>query len=40
MLPAVTPPNLPKYNSDKWDPVFARGAEKGIVFVLRTGTGL
>jgi len=40
MLPAVTPPNLPKYNSEKWDPIFAKGAEKGIVFVLHTGTGL
>jgi predicted TIM-barrel fold metal-dependent hydrolase len=40
MLPAVTPPNLPKYNSDKWDPIFARAAEKGIVFVMHTGTGL
>jgi len=40
MLPAATPPNLPKYNSEKWDPIFARAAEKGIVFVLHTGTGL
>ncbi|MGQ5700558.1 amidohydrolase family protein [Sandaracinobacteroides sp. A072] len=40
MLPAVTPPNLPKYNSEKWDPVFAKGAELGIVFVMHTGTGL
>ncbi|MBV9510984.1 MAG: amidohydrolase [Caulobacteraceae bacterium] len=40
MLPAVTPANLPKYNSEKWDPVFAKGAEKGIVFVMHTGTGL
>lgn len=40
MLPASTPANLPKYNSDKWDPVFARAAELGIVFVMHTGTGL
>lgn len=40
MLPAVTPANLPKYNSDQWDPIFARAAEKGIVFVMHTGTGL
>ena len=40
MLPAVTPPNLPKYNDEKWDAVFARGAELGIVFVMHTGTGL
>lgn len=40
MLPAVTPPNLPKYNSEAWDVVFAKGAELGIVFVLHTGTGL
>lgn len=40
MLPAVTPPNIPKYNDAAWDPVFALGAELGIVFVLHTGTGL
>lgn len=40
MLPAATPPGLPKYNSEKWDPVFARAADLGIVFVLHTGTGL
>ena len=40
MLPAVTPPGMPKYNDDKWDPVFARAAQLGIVFVLHTGTGL
>jgi len=40
MLPAVSPPGLPKYNSEKWDVVFAKGAELGIVFVLHTGTGL
>jgi predicted TIM-barrel fold metal-dependent hydrolase len=40
MLPAVTPPNLPKYNDEKWDPVFAKGAALGIVFVMHTGTGL
>lgn len=40
MLPAVTPESLPKYNDEKWDPIFARAAEKGIVFVLHTGTGL
>ncbi len=40
MLPAVTPPNLAKYNDEKWDPVFAKGAALGIVFVMHTGTGL
>lgn len=40
MLPAVTPPNMPKYNDEKWDAVFAKGAELGIVFVMHTGTGL
>ncbi len=40
MLPAVTPPNLPKYNDEKWDPVFALAGELGIVFVMHTGTGL
>ena len=40
MLPAVTPPGLPKYNDERWDRVFAKGAEKGIVFVMHTGTGL
>jgi predicted TIM-barrel fold metal-dependent hydrolase len=40
MLPAVTPPNLPKYNDAQWDQVFAKGAQLGIVFVLHTGTGL
>ena len=40
MLPAVTPPGLAKYNDERWDPVFAKAAEKGIVFVMHTGTGL
>ena len=40
MLPAVTPPNMPKYNDEKWDPVFNLAGELGIVFVLHTGTGL
>lgn len=40
MLPAVTPPKLPKYNDEKWDVVFAKGAALGIVFVMHTGTGL
>ena len=40
MLPAVTPASLPKYNDEKWDPVFARAAALGIVFVMHTGTGL
>ena len=40
MLPATTPPTLPKYNSDAWDPVFAKAAALGIVFVMHTGTGL
>lgn len=40
MLPAVTPPSLPKYNDEKWDPVFKLAGELGIVFVLHTGTGL
>lgn len=40
MLPATTPPGLPKYNSEAWDPVFAKAASLGIVFVMHTGTGL
>lgn len=40
MLPSVTPPNLPKFNDEAWDPVFAKGAALGIVFVMHTGTGL
>lgn len=40
MLPAVTPPGMPKYNSETWDVVFAKGAQLGIVFVMHTGTGL
>lgn len=40
MLPAATPPNLPKYNDPAWDPVFAKAAALGIVFVMHTGTGL
>ena len=40
MLPAVSPPNLPKYNDPQWDVVFAKGAQLGIVFVMHTGTGL
>lgn len=39
MLPAVIPAHLPKYNDVKWDAIFARGAERGMVFVLHTGTG-
>jgi predicted TIM-barrel fold metal-dependent hydrolase len=40
MLPAVTPDGMCKFNDEKWDPVFARAADKGIVFVMHTGTGL
>jgi predicted TIM-barrel fold metal-dependent hydrolase len=40
MLPASIPPHLPKYNDEKWDTVFAKGAAHGIVFVMHTGTGL
>ncbi|NIJ36772.1 putative TIM-barrel fold metal-dependent hydrolase [Sphingopyxis panaciterrae] len=40
MLPATTPQDLPKYNSEAWDPVFAKAASLGIVFVMHTGTGL
>lgn len=40
MLPAASPPNLPKYNDPRWDPIFAKAAQLGIVFVLHTGTGL
>jgi predicted TIM-barrel fold metal-dependent hydrolase len=40
MLPAVTPPSLPKYNDEQWDPVFHLAGELGIVFVCHTGTGL
>jgi len=39
MLPAVTPPGLPLYNDEVWDPVFAKAAEHNIVFVMHTGTG-
>ncbi len=40
MLPAASPPNLPKYNDAGWDPVFAKAAQLGITFVMHTGTGL
>ena len=40
MLPATTPTGLPKYNNEAWDPVFAKAAKLGIVFVMHTGTGL
>ena len=40
MLPATSPTGMPKYNDEKWDPIFAKGAEHGIVFVMHTGTGL
>lgn len=40
MLPAATPTGLAKYNDEAWDPVFARAAARGIVFVMHTGTGL
>lgn len=40
MLPATTPEGLPKYNDEAWDPIFAKAAQLGIVFVMHTGTGL
>lgn len=40
MLPSVTPPDIPAYNSEAWDPVFKLAGELGIVFALHTGTGL
>ncbi|WP_417617184.1 amidohydrolase family protein [Parasphingorhabdus sp.] len=40
MLPAAMPKHLPKYNDEKWDPVFRLAGDLGIVFVLHTGTGL
>jgi len=40
MLPAVSPAGLPKYNNEAWDPIFAKAAQHGIVFVMHTGTGL
>ena len=40
MLPAVSPPNIAKYNDESWDPVFKLAGDLGIVFVLHTGTGL
>jgi len=40
MLPAVSPVGLPKYNSEAWDPIFAKAAQHGIVIVMHTGTGL
>jgi predicted TIM-barrel fold metal-dependent hydrolase len=39
MLPAVSAAHMPKYNDEKWDPVFAKAASLGIVFVMHTGTG-
>ena len=40
MLPAVSPAGIPKYNSEQWDPIFAKAAAHDIVFVMHTGTGL
>ena len=40
MLPAVSPVGCAKYNDESWDPIFARAAQLGIVFVMHTGTGL
>jgi len=40
MLPCVTAPGMPKYNDEAWDPIFALGAELGIVFIMHSGTGL
>ena len=40
MLPLVSFGALPKYNSEAWDPVFAKAAHHGIVFVMHSGTGL
>lgn len=40
MLPGSTPKNIPKYNDEKWDPIFHLAGELGVVFVLHTGTGL
>ncbi len=40
MLPAVSPEGVPNFNSEDWDPIFARAGELGVVFVCHTGTGL
>lgn len=41
MLPSLieSGSNLPAYNSEAWDPVFAAAQDLGIAFVLHTGTG-
>jgi len=40
MLPATPPTGMPKYNSEYWDPIFAKAAAHGLVIVMHTGTGL
>lgn len=40
MIPAAVPNDVPKYNDERWDPVFALASELEIAFVMHTGTGL
>ena len=40
MIPCVTAPNMPKYNDEAWDPVFALAGDLGVVLVMHSGTGL
>lgn len=40
MLPNAMPAGMPKYNDEKWDPVFRLAGDLGIVFVMHTATGL
>ncbi len=40
MLPVASPGDVPKYNDERWDPVFAAAAAHGIVITMHTGSGL
>lgn len=39
MLPVVSSGEIPPYNDERWDPIFATAAQLGIVFTLHTGSG-
>jgi predicted TIM-barrel fold metal-dependent hydrolase len=39
-LPVASPGEVPLYNDERWDPVFALAAKLGIVFTMHTGSGL
>ena len=39
MLPSLIPAGVPEYNDPAWDVVFEAAEQRGIVFVLHTGTG-